>query len=345
MLPWKGIPVYPGLGSTHGNETIHDHATIHLGNLRGGTVLTLMDVWVLDPIVWRQMNVCSWVPVDHEPTPRPVADFFHGTGAVPIAMSRFGEEQLKLNGLEPLYCPHAVDTSVYRPTDDARAAVNLPEDAFIVGMVAANKGNPSRKCFPEAIEAFKRLHDRHPEARLYLHTEATGLFGGVNLPRLIADVGLDLDAVIFPDQYRAVHYPFTAEVMANIYSSFDVLLSPSAGEGFGIPVIEAQAAGVPVIVSDFSAQPELCGSGWLVDGHRTHTAIGSWQFVPDVDDIADALLRAYRAPAAQVEKRRRAAREFALGYDIEHVLAEYMRPALEEVWSRFDDRAPMELVA
>jgi hypothetical protein len=75
-------------------------------------------------------------------------------------MSRFGETQLRNAGLDPLYAPHAVDCDIYRPYDKAkRGELNLPADAFIVGVVAANKGNPSRKCFPEIFRAFKALHD------------------------------------------------------------------------------------------------------------------------------------------------------------------------------------------
>lgn len=344
VIPWNGIPLYPGIGSTYGNETILDHARVHFGpELRSGLVVTLMDVWVLSAPVWRQLNVASWVPVDHEPTPDPVARFFQDTGAVPLAMSRFGERQLRAAGFDPLYCPHAVDTNVYRPLDraEAREATGIPADAFVIGMVAANKGNPSRKCFAEAILAFKRFHARHPEARLYLHTEATGRFDGVNLPRLIAAADVDPDTVIFPDQYRVVHFPFEAATMAKIYSSFDVLLAASAGEGFGIPVIEAQACGVPVIVSDFSAQPELVGAGWLVEGAKTYTPIGSWQIRPSVDDIVDALRQAY----GQTREHRLKARKFALDYDVYRVFDDYMLPALAKIAERYADREPVKLAA
>lgn len=348
LIPWNGIPVLPGMGQTHGNETILPHArTFFGGDLRGGMVVTLMDVWVLDPTVWSRMDAASWVPVDHEPCPGPVAGFFQNSGAVPIAMSKFGQKMLRDEGLDPLYCPHAVDCSVYKPHDktEARGAVGLPVDPFIVGMVAANKGNPSRKCFAEAFQAFKALHDLHPESRLYCHCEATGMFGGVNLPELIRAVGLDPDAVIFPDQYRAVHFPHTPETMAKVFSSFDVLLSPSAGEGFGVPVVEAQSCGVPVIVSDFSAQPELVGSGWKVEGVRHYTPIGSWQFSPSVQDILDALKKAHRMTEREREERSAAAREFAEGYDLPRVLDGFMLPALAECEGRFAARRPQTLKA
>ncbi len=243
--------------------------------------------------------------------------------------------------------PHAIDTKAYRPHDqaEARKSLGLDPDDYIVGMVAANKGNPSRKCFAEAFEAFKAFHDRHSEAKLYLHAEATGRFNGVDLPGLINHIGLDPKAVIFTDQYRAVHFPHTSEKMGELFSTFDVLLAPSAGEGFGIPVVEAQACGVPVIVSDFSAQPELVGAGWLVEGLKTYTAIGSWQFKPSVPDIFQALVKCYRRTDREVADGAEKARSKALEYDIDKVFTEHMLPALAEVQKRVDARQPQTLKA
>ncbi len=346
VIPWHGIPILPAANpSGYGNDTIREHLKVFGDG--DAMVVTLMDVWVLEASVWAGLNVASWVPVDHEPAPKPVVDFFRQTDAVPIAMARFGERMLKDQGLDPLYVPHGVNTEAYRPHDKAksREQLGLPNDAFIVGMVAANKGNPSRKCFAEALTAFKAFKDTHDEAKLFLYTEATGRFGGVNLPQLIHNLDLEPESVIFSDQYRAVHFPHTAEKMGEIMSSFDVLLAPSAGEGFGIPVVEAQACGVPVIVSDFSAQPELVGAGWLVEGVNAYTAIGSWQFKPSVPDILESLKACYRRSEREVATHAENARAKALEYDAATVFEEFMLPALAECESRFDARKPQTLKA
>lgn len=348
IIPWNGVPVYPALAQTHGNETIKQHAGIHFGDdLRAGLTVTLMDVWVLDPIVWRDLNTVSWVPVDHEPTPDPVVDFLREGLVVPLAMSKFGEQMLRDDGLDPLYCPHAIDTSVYAPRDKAfaRDLIGLPEDAFVVGMVAANKGNPSRKCFYEVLEAFRELRAGHEEAVLYLHTLGKAPWEAVDVPTLVKKLGIPPDAVMFPDQYRMLHYPYSAEHLAHVYSALDVLAAPSMGEGFGIPTVEAQACGTPVIVSDFSAQPELVGAGWIVDGRKSMTAIGSWQFLPDIADVYQAMVGAYTWSARDRENAAEKARSLALEYDIEKVMDEHMLPALDAAQLRFNDRKPVTVPA
>ena len=54
--------------------------------------------------------------------------------------------------------------------------------------------------------------------------------------------------------------------LADCYKSADLLLFASLFEGFGMPIIEAQTAGIPVITSNISSMPEVAGSGaMLVD--------------------------------------------------------------------------------
>jgi glycosyltransferase involved in cell wall biosynthesis len=345
-LRWSGLDVYPALGGTYGNECILGHAESFFGRVRGGLVLTLLDVPALDPAVWRRLDVACWVPVDHDPAPPLVKGFLAETAAIPVAISRFAQD--RLSGVDPLYVPHGIDTAVFapRPQAEARARVGLPTGAFVVGAVAMNKGYPSRKSLPQIVEAFAAFRQDHDDALLYLHTELAGAFQeGVDLPPLLQAFGLDPDVVRFPDQYRYQFDPFTPEHMADVYSSFDVLLNPAMGEGFGLPVLEAQACGVPVVVTDFTAMSEVCGAGWKVGFDRVRTPMRAWQAWPRVDEVVAALEECLELSGNERRELSTRAREHAVEYDADRVLDEHWLPALAEIEQRLADREPLVVPA
>jgi glycosyltransferase involved in cell wall biosynthesis len=69
------------------------------------------------------------------------------------------------------------------------------------------------------------------------------------------------------------------EDLVTMYNLADCYLYPSLYEGFGLPILEAQACGCPVITSTVSSCPEVAGSGALyVDPH-------------DIDDMARAMTK------------------------------------------------------
>ena len=334
-LDWNGLEVYPSGWEQWSNDVIKGHALNHFGEDRGW-LISLVDVFIAKGPAWRELDVAAWAPVDHLPIPPAVLKFFTDSEAVPIAMSEFGVGQMEKAGLQPLYAPHGIDTAVFRPdiTEikgvSPRQMLGLPEDAFVVGMNAANKGNyKARKGFPWAFAALGLFMQQHPDAVVFLHTERHGMAEGFKIDRLLDACNVPQDRVFFIDQY-AYRLGLQPATMAAMYSAFDVLLAPSMGEGFGIPVIEAQACGVPVIVSNFSAQPELVGSGWAIDGTPDwDEGQGAWFHIPSVHGIIEALEEAYRG-----EGNPENARAKALEYDHGLVYDRHWRPIIAELQRR-----------
>jgi len=61
------------------------------------------------------------------------------------------------------------------------------------------------------------------------------------------------------DIENLVHVPY--EQILDAYKRCDLLCFPSFYEGFGLPIVEAQAIGRPVITSNFGAMKEVAGEG------------------------------------------------------------------------------------
>lgn len=330
------IPIYPCGYEVNSNDVLHNHA-VHWfeGDELGGWIITLLDVWCLVNPLLADFNIAAWTPIDHFPIPPEVLRFFERTGAVPVAMSRYGERLLFESGLDPVYVPLAVDAAAYVPTHTidtphgkvaARDIFDIPKDAFCVGMFAMNKGwARDRKGFNEALRAFAVFWQRHQESVLYMHSEKFGGAEGINLVELAQHAGIPPHALRWVDQY-AYRMGLPAEMMAAAYTAMDVLLAPSHGEGFCVPLIEAQACGTPVIATDFSAQTELVGAGWLVEGQPEWDPAQHASYIcPSIVDVVEKLEHAY---AANLDEMQEKAVTFAGQYDAGRVFDAHWRPLL-----------------
>lgn len=335
ILNWDGIKVLPRGGNPYGDDVLPRH----YGLVGADIALTLIDAWVYNPDNWPVgMRWVPWFPVDSEPLPQAVARSV-AQAYQRIVYSKFALKQINNAGMDAHYVPHGVDTEAFRPIPNARETLGLSKDRYIVGIVAANKGQPSRKAWPEMLTAFGEFHRRHPDALLYLHTNPTQTNGGVNLFELSEINGLKWGTdVLCGDPYQSgIIGGLNDQQMAALYSSFDVHLLASSGEGFGIPLIEAQACGCPVIVGDWTSMPELCFSGWKIpksEGHPLLNPVGGYQFLPRPGAIVEALEAAYNMRGNQDYRSR--ARDGALAYDADRVTEKYWKPVLQKIAERIE---------
>ena len=322
-----GDAIYPLGLERSGNDVIGAHAT----HCKADIVITLYDSWAFRAHAMSAIRWCPWAPVDHEPIPTPVKQAL-GMAWQPIAYSLFGQREMQNAGLDAAYVPHCLEMDQYAPGDqyESRERLGLPQDVFVAAMVAANKGVPSRKSFPEAFMAWKAFLDEsdHKDAVLYLHTYKGPEMTGLDLEECLEAVGVPKANVVFCDQYHNI-LGFPSSYMVDVYRAADVLLSPSMGEGFGLPILEAQACGCPVIVGDWTSMPELCFAGWKVHGQRFYTPIGSFQYIPNIRDITWALRDAYAAKGNA--ELREQARQGALAYDADLVAETYWKPVLTKI--------------
>ena len=148
---------------------------------------------------------------------------------------------------------YAIDTELFYPQKKERT------DGFTIGYVGRNQW---RKNIQGVISAFDMFRHKHKTGYLYLHTKAEdkGQFG-CNPLELLKDKGYYLTRDYYVPTNLNVNKGVKRETMNDIYNKFDVFLSASVGEGYGMPYIEAMLAGVPVIAPDNSTVPELLGNG------------------------------------------------------------------------------------
>lgn len=111
--------------------------------------------------------------------------------------------------------------------------------------------NLARKNKPGALRVFARIASEWP---------GNIVFCGAPLP---AELSAQASAAGLANRVFAVPAPDNAQLEA-IYNRAHALLFPSKCEGFGWPVIEAQACGCPVVCSDRTSLPEVGGDAALI---------------------------------------------------------------------------------
>ena len=331
-ISWEGIPILPAGRADFGVDVIADHAR----NQGADVVITLMDFWKLAPVAeqLRDIRVLAWLPVDCEPLGYPDRQTLLRSGAQPVAMSRFGCHMLADAGFPVLYAPHMVDTGVFKPPVDRHALrreLGLDE-YFVIGICAANRDGV-RKGWPEQMRAFALFAADRPEARLLIHAHMAG-YGGLPLAELAEGLGIS-DKVIFSDQYALSAGLMTDEIMADWFGCLDVLSACSYGEGFGVPIIEAQACGTPVVSTHASAMSEVTYSHTVNGDPWWNPVPRAWWTRPDVHEIVAAYENEYAHRGARdgvwADQWGRGLVDHVAQYNADRVVAEYWLPLLHGI--------------
>jgi len=176
----------------------------------------------------------------------------------PVAMSRYGQQGLKKDfDCDATYIPHGVDTNLFKPVLNPKYGNEICPKAFIVGCVARNQ---HRKNIPRLIKGFaqfvKKRNLSPEQAKLILHMDWNDAMGW-KFPSFAEHYGIG-KYLMSPlmgnlDQGQSP----SDEVMAQLYNCMDVFVLPTAGEGFGIPTLEAMSCGIPICATNYTTSYEL----------------------------------------------------------------------------------------
>lgn len=151
----------------------------------------------------------------------------------------------KIDGKGIGILPNAIDAATHKPAPAIDAATHKkPVQLLYVSRLE------QRKRHEWCVRAFEDLRREGRDVQL---TMIGG--GGSNYAN---DLRQELAALSTKHAGRLTHLEGISQArLQGAYARADVFLFPSLGEGFGIPVIEAAAQGVPCVVTDGSALSEL----------------------------------------------------------------------------------------
>jgi glycosyltransferase involved in cell wall biosynthesis len=193
-------------------------------------------------------------------------------------------EQIVKSGLlseeRLVHAPYGVGDEFFNPRD-----ADLPQAARNVSYLLNVAGNSPRKRLDVLFKLFSRLHRDWPELRLIQH--------GAQLDEaqheLLRELQISERVLQTP--------PLSRAELAALYRNARLVVLTSDREGFGLPAVEALAAGAVVVVSDIPAFREVAGEAAVFcppgEVERWADSVGS--LLVGSASAPEALLRAERA--------------------------------------------------
>jgi glycosyltransferase involved in cell wall biosynthesis len=146
----------------------------------------------------------------------------------------------------------------FRPAPSDAISVVLRKYGLVGGFILSVGTIEPRKNLTSLLEAYHVLKNQGTPRRLVIVGKKGWLYA--DFFRRLSELGLE-DEVIFPGFVPDDDLPA-------LYSAADLFVFPSLYEGFGLPVLEAMACGVPVITSNTSSLPEVAGEAALLIAPR-----------------------------------------------------------------------------
>jgi glycosyltransferase involved in cell wall biosynthesis len=235
--------------------------------------------------------------------------------------SQFGRRLLIANGLDPArihVVPEGVDPEVFQPMEKPRG--ERPFRFLCVGKWE------QRKATDLLVDAFCEEFDGAEPVELVMHCWNPWV------PRF--DLGENVARAMRGRTARVVaSRPVPGEQLAALYNDADAFVLPTRAEGWGLPIVEAMACALPVIVTDYSAPSDYLDEEIaypirvekLVDVYDSFffpegSAAGQWA-QPDVAHLRSLMRYVYEHPAEAREKGRLAREAMRSRWTWDHAAA------------------------
>ena len=322
-VPWSAISWYPNPYTTFPVPIQKTDINKMIIDFDADLFISLQDIFMFQPgaflclsAVWMPLH---FLPVEH-PTVLSLADFdvqlpISGWGALLLEQlhgEKHSDNNKSLRHIDVV--PHGRNPDVFKQLDnfnktEFRAAWGWPADAFVCLLIASNSEESGRKAFDAQIQAFQQFAAKEPRAWLHIHSEVARAY---DIGRLLETWGawdkrpqnLDLSdnrmrtdggSYIRGRQVSVSHNKQLLNVkedeLVKLYNAADVLLAATCSEGCGVPILEAQMCGCPVITTRATAMWEETMLGISVKPEQwiARMDFNSGWYLPHSKGIAAAL--------------------------------------------------------
>jgi len=182
-------------------------------------------------------------------------------------LEEFIKERLTVipHGVDPAFSPLDAEAKAEARKQLFSKGAVIDEDFLMVNVNA----NQRRKGLPQSLQILAELkairQESDPQFKLYMHMQRANRREGIDLGLVCRQLGLKEGVdVFFGDPNFVNGRPMlNDEGLNRIYNAADLYLTTSLGEGWGLGLTEAMAAGTPVAGPGHTSLAELIGNRGL----------------------------------------------------------------------------------
>src|SRR5436190_9267346 len=238
-----------------------DPDLVHANSIRAGLVATIATVGLRQNIVWHIHDLLPRHPFNL--LIRAMASFSPRAAFVAVAHASAQRFAGKWNGLRKRVkvIPNAVDFEKFKQDRATRRRIRhelrVDNSSPLIGMIGRLTGAKGQL---EMIKAFPRVLEQVPDASLLI----VGAAAFNNEDEYLGELEQTIANLQSPDRVRLLG---ARNDVAEILQALDLLVVNSASEACSLVILEAMAAGTPVLATQTGGTPEIIThqqNGWLV---------------------------------------------------------------------------------
>jgi glycosyltransferase involved in cell wall biosynthesis len=307
---YDGVSVYPINNHLYGKDTLY----LALQDFKPNILITVGDYWMMDYLaqedyqkILKKINIkwIAYITVDSDSVPIFFRGMFKSIDKV-ISPSKYGRFIIERDtGVKCDYIPFGFNSEIYKQvTEKEKDELKKKQGfggKFVIGCVARNQ---DRKQLPRLVEAFSIFAKDKIDAVLYLHCDVNdpvNIIKNYSDTRVFSLLNSAFMTFLNNEQNEKVFLPpfeynyisgFKLNKMNEIYNMFDIHALSTTGEGFGLPIIESMACGIPNVITDFTTTKELLGETGDMRGYRVSVSdyifagYGSKRAIVSINDMA-----------------------------------------------------------
>lgn len=324
LFPFELIVTDGTVQDVYGQKTFNSIVQ----SFRPDVVFAIGDEWMIRHLTespYRDSyKLIIYTPIDGAPIPMAWVETFRKADSF-VCYTDWAKKVIhhRDNTLPISIIPHGLDCSIFKKQSNVERVKPFNKDSFVIGCVGRNQPRknlpafikmmsvflaPWLKCYecnsiaymvdtvqavcPKCQSENCKVFPRKENVYGYMHCSLDDC--GWDLGELIERFGLRKN-IVFPKN-NTVGGGVSDERMSHIYNMMDVFTLPTTGEGWGLPIMEAMACGLPCLVTNYSAHLDYCNDCTEKINVGYYNTEPKWNIeraLVDVDDYVMKMDRLY----------------------------------------------------